>query len=273
MAHTRPLLPEQAPAAAALLGRAFRDVPAYLAIFDRHSVDERLAAITRVKRGLCEAYARYAEADALWEGDRLVGVALVAAPGRYPPGLGADLFVYRHCLTIGRRPIQGPPGGRRSNMRVWPAPTRAPHPHPPRAHTSTSAPAARSARYNLFMSTRSFPVLVVTAALLSLLAACSSGGGGSSSGGFAGGGGAAGGQGGSGGAGGGVMTGGGQDGQGGSVVVAGEGQPCGQSANGAVCSTGFACCYPCGIPDCDFVCTVACDPAEPGCTNGCIPAP
>ena len=108
MPHVRPLPPGQAPAAAALLGRAFRDVPAYLAIFDphRHSADERLAAITRVKRGLCEAYARYAEADALWEGDRLLGVALAAAPGRFPLGLRADLFVYAHSLALGPRIIQ-----------------------------------------------------------------------------------------------------------------------------------------------------------------------
>jgi len=127
------------------------------------------------------------------------------------------------------------------------------------------------------MSHRFLPALALATSLLSLLAACSSGGGGSTSGGVAGGGGDAAGQGGSGGGvtTGGVTTGGGGGGggQGGAGAAAGEGQLCGSSANEAMCGPGLACCYPCGIRGCDFVCTVACDPSEPGCANGCIPAP
>ncbi|MBK9260175.1 MAG: hypothetical protein IPM54_10100 [Polyangiaceae bacterium] len=52
-----------------------------------------------------------------------------------------------------------------------------------------------------------------------------------------------------------------------------DGAVCGQSANGAMCGPGLACCYPCGIPDCDWKCTPACDPNSPGCANGCIAAP
>jgi hypothetical protein len=37
------------------------------------------------------------------------------------------------------------------------------------------------------------------------------------------------------------------------------------------CGAGLACCYPCGIPDCDFVCVNACN--EPGCSGGCPPPP
>jgi len=146
-------------------------------------------------------------------------------------------------------------------------------------HGDCCPDSSRSTRYewyNLRMSHRFLPALALATALLSLLAACSSGGGGSTSGGVAGGGGDAAGQGGSGG---GVTTGevttggGGGGGQGGAGAAAGEGQLCGSSANDAMCGPGLACCYPCGIRGCDFVCTVACDPSEPGCANGCIPAP
>lgn len=48
---------------------------------------------------------------------------------------------------------------------------------------------------------------------------------------------------------------------------------CGQSAGGAMCAQGLACCYPCGIPGCDFKCTTPCDPNSPGCMNGCMLLP
>ena len=77
--------------------------------------------------------------------------------------------------------------------------------------------------------------------------------------------------GGSGGSGGTTTTGGGGSGGGGTVA---EGKPCGQSANGATCQTGLVCCYPCGIPDCEFLCTVPCEAGSPGCSdNGCLLLP
>ena len=83
--------------------------------------------------------------------------------------------------------------------------------------------------------------------------------------------------GGSGGSGGTTTTGGGgsggSGGSGGGGTVA-EGKPCGQSANGATCQTGLVCCYPCGIPDCEFLCTVPCEAGSPGCSdNGCLLLP
>ncbi|MBI4956105.1 MAG: putative metal-binding motif-containing protein [Myxococcales bacterium] len=44
----------------------------------------------------------------------------------------------------------------------------------------------------------------------------------------------------------------------GAVCVAGQEPACGE---------GLSCCYPCGIPDCDFVCVPTC--TEPGCIGGC----
>lgn len=52
------------------------------------------------------------------------------------------------------------------------------------------------------------------------------------------------------------------------VGVAMEGERCGQSANGRACAGNLACCYPCGVPGCDWQCTPPCDPG-PGCANGC----
>lgn len=33
-----------------------------------------------------------------------------------------------------------------------------------------------------------------------------------------------------------------------------SGEACGQSAGGARCASGLTCCYPCGIPGCEFRC-------------------
>src|SRR5205823_2393994 len=44
---------------------------------------------------------------------------------------------------------------------------------------------------------------------------------------------------------------------GGGIPLGGK---CGQSADGGACADGLACCYPCGMPDCDFVCTTPCNP-------------
>jgi hypothetical protein len=41
----------------------------------------------------------------------------------------------------------------------------------------------------------------------------------------------------------------------------------------SACAPGLACCYPCGIPGCDYSCTPACEEGTPGCAGGCIPVP
>lgn len=50
----------------------------------------------------------------------------------------------------------------------------------------------------------------------------------------------------------------------------GIGEHCGQSAGGAECGPGLACCYPCGIPNCNWTCTTPCAPSDPGCNDGCM---
>ena len=43
-----------------------------------------------------------------------------------------------------------------------------------------------------------------------------------------------------------------------------NGETCGQSASGASCASGLICCYPCGIPNCEYRC-------EPRPTGGMCP--
>jgi hypothetical protein len=50
----------------------------------------------------------------------------------------------------------------------------------------------------------------------------------------------------------------------GDICVSEDGEPV------ATCGLGLQCCYPCGIAGCPSVCTVPCDPAEPGCFGGCF---
>ena len=45
------------------------------------------------------------------------------------------------------------------------------------------------------------------------------------------------------------------------------GDRCGASANGRACAPNLACCYPCGIPNCNYLCRIPC--MGPGCVNGC----
>ena len=47
------------------------------------------------------------------------------------------------------------------------------------------------------------------------------------------------------------------------------GEVCGQDADGLTCGGALACCYPCGLPGCNFTCTVACTGDDPSCSNGC----
>ena len=46
-----------------------------------------------------------------------------------------------------------------------------------------------------------------------------------------------------------------------------SGETCGQSASGARCASGLMCCYPCGIPGCEF----RCEPVPPH--GACLPRP
>jgi hypothetical protein len=53
----------------------------------------------------------------------------------------------------------------------------------------------------------------------------------------------------------------------------------GSGMNGDICTTdgdcmgGLSCCYPCGIPDCDYRCEPTCTPGTPGCFDGCLLRP
>jgi len=57
------------------------------------------------------------------------------------------------------------------------------------------------------------------------------------------------------------------------AMQAALGELCGQDAEGLTCGADLACCYPCGIPGCEFTCTQACDDGDPGCSGGCFALP
>ena len=88
-----------------MLGRAFRDNPAYLAIFAHRSDAERAGAVARVKHGFTASAVRFHETDALWVGDRLAAAALILPPGHWPLGPRAWLGRAMGCLTTGPRAI------------------------------------------------------------------------------------------------------------------------------------------------------------------------
>jgi hypothetical protein len=54
---------------------------------------------------------------------------------------------------------------------------------------------------------------------------------------------------------------------GGDAGVLASGDLCDPSASH--CGPGLACCYPCGIPECSYVCEPACAAGDPGCFGGC----
>jgi hypothetical protein len=54
------------------------------------------------------------------------------------------------------------------------------------------------------------------------------------------------------------------------VELGSVGTECESSAG---CGEGLTCCYPCGIPDCEFVCEPTCDPGTPECFGGCLLRP
>ena len=39
------------------------------------------------------------------------------------------------------------------------------------------------------------------------------------------------------------------------------------------CGPGLTCCYPCGVPGCESVCTPTCRETDPGCMDGCVAHP
>lgn len=85
MNQVRPLSTSDAETAAAILGRAFQDNPAYRALLPHLSDNDRARAVRRVKRGFTDAAVRWQEASAVWVDGSMAGVSLVCAPGQYPP--------------------------------------------------------------------------------------------------------------------------------------------------------------------------------------------
>ena len=106
MPDIRPLTLADVDAAGALLGRAFRDNPAYRAILSHLSDDARAVAVARVKRGFTAAAVRFQDARAIWVDGHMAGVSLVCAPGQYPHRPQAFAYQATGCLKTGWRGIK-----------------------------------------------------------------------------------------------------------------------------------------------------------------------
>lgn len=102
-ADIRPLALADVAAVGALLGRAFRDNPAYRALIPQLSGAAHAAAVERVKRGFADAAVRWQEAHGIYVDGHLAGASLVAAPGQYPPRWRAFARIARGCATTGWR--------------------------------------------------------------------------------------------------------------------------------------------------------------------------
>jgi ribosomal protein S18 acetylase RimI-like enzyme len=105
-ADIRSLVPADIEPAAALLGRAFRDNPAYRAILAHLPEGARGATVARVKLGFTRAAAKYELAEGIWQDGRLAAVSLVCAPGQYPHGLLAFMHHARGCVPAGWRAVR-----------------------------------------------------------------------------------------------------------------------------------------------------------------------
>lgn len=105
MHDLRPVAREDIDAAAAVLGRAFADAPGYLATLGFLSPDARRDAVRRVKKGFVQAAVRHQVAEGVWRDGRLVGVALVCAPGQYPYAPGALPWMAAGPLSVGPRGV------------------------------------------------------------------------------------------------------------------------------------------------------------------------
>jgi ribosomal protein S18 acetylase RimI-like enzyme len=97
-------LPE-AGAAAAMLGRAFRDNPAYRTILAHLADERRGVAIERVKRGFVRAVLKRGIADVVESDGKIAAASLVLGPGDYPFKLIPYLWRSTGCLYTGARGI------------------------------------------------------------------------------------------------------------------------------------------------------------------------
>lgn len=73
-------------AASLVLGRAFAENPVARACLSHLDRQARLAAVTRLNRGLLEAARRAGEIELARDGARIAGAQLWYPPGRWPPG-------------------------------------------------------------------------------------------------------------------------------------------------------------------------------------------
>ncbi len=88
-------------AAAGLLARAFADSPVYAAVLTDRDAGARVRTLERVKHGFVTATAYHGECRRAREGDQLLGVSLVVAPGGYPLSWRDEIVQATGCATTG----------------------------------------------------------------------------------------------------------------------------------------------------------------------------
>jgi len=87
--------------ASGVLARAFADSPVYAAVLTDKNEAARLKTLTRVKAGFVSATVGHRESRVVREGDRVVGVSLVMAPGGYPLSWADEIRQSTGCATTG----------------------------------------------------------------------------------------------------------------------------------------------------------------------------
>jgi ribosomal protein S18 acetylase RimI-like enzyme len=97
----RPVARGDVAAVGDLLGRAFADNPAYLAILAHLSDAKRALAVKRIKRGFTRAAVSGGQAEAVWVEGKPAAAALCFAPGQYPVSIAAYLWRASGCLGVG----------------------------------------------------------------------------------------------------------------------------------------------------------------------------
>jgi ribosomal protein S18 acetylase RimI-like enzyme len=87
--------------AGALLAHAFHSNPGFLALLPDDSPAERLALCTPLLTSFVRAVCDYGHVELIEEGDAVQAVALMFAPGQYPPPLGFRLRTTWPVLRTG----------------------------------------------------------------------------------------------------------------------------------------------------------------------------
>lgn len=101
----RPLTRSDVPSAREVLGRAFADNPAYMALFGFMETSARHRAVAAMNGGFADAAVRFQHAEGIERDGALAAIALWAAPGEYPISLAGKALHALPAIPTGVRGI------------------------------------------------------------------------------------------------------------------------------------------------------------------------